>query len=104
MPIEKAERADPDHLAFTYYLDGRKDDDGRKGNYEQRLKFYLLALSAVEKFDNDAAQQGPGMQGILRQAYHTWAHAYVGYQQEVKRVVQEISLTTMRSTLAMTCF
>jgi hypothetical protein len=60
LPIEKAERVDPKHLAFTYYLDGRPDGDARKTAYEDRLKFYLLALSAVEKFDNDAAQQGPG--------------------------------------------
>jgi hypothetical protein len=60
LPIEKAERIDPDHIAFSYYLDGRKQEDGRRTNYEDRLKYYLLALSTLEKYDNDAAQQGPG--------------------------------------------
>lgn len=55
LPIEKAERTDPNHLAFTYYLDGKKQGDPRESAYVERLKYYLLALSTVEKFDTDAA-------------------------------------------------
>jgi hypothetical protein len=73
LPIEKAERIDPNHLAFSYYLEGRKEEDGRKANYEARLGYYLLALSTLEKYDSDASRQGPGKSDhwSFRRAYNS---------------------------------
>jgi hypothetical protein len=51
LPLEAAERSDPQHLAYGYYLDGQSENDPRRSAYESRRTYYKMITAALDGFD-----------------------------------------------------
>jgi hypothetical protein len=79
LPLEAAEKSDPQHLAYGYYLDGQSESDPRRSAYESRRTYYRMVTSALEAFDDLVEQvhsSGRDVNGTMEERTRTEAYDY----------------------------
>lgn len=79
LPLEAAEKADSQHLAYGYYLDGQSESDPRRSSYESRQTYYRMVTSALEAFDEMVEQihaSGRDVAGTMEERTREEAYDY----------------------------
>ncbi|KAJ9120621.1 hypothetical protein QFC22_002550 [Naganishia vaughanmartiniae] len=79
LPLEAAEKADSQHLAYGYYLDGQSESDPRRLSYESRQTYYRMVTSALEAFDEMIEQihsSGRDVAGTVEERTREEAYDY----------------------------
>lgn len=79
LPLEAAEKSDPQHLAYGYYLDGQSDSDPRRSSYDLRRTYYRMITSSLEAFDELVEQlhsNGRDVTGTMEERTRNEAYEY----------------------------